>query len=56
MDVFATFRSYGDYLYVGVNSFMLPRLSLMRMAWTYLVALGMTWWAWLPRGQSAGCS
>jgi hypothetical protein len=37
MDVFATFRSYGDYLYVSVDSFVLPRLSVLRLLWEALV-------------------
>lgn len=31
MSVFATFRSYGDFLYVSVDSFILPPLNLMRL-------------------------
>lgn len=39
MDVFATFRSYGDYLYVSVDSFVLPRLSILRLLWEALVTV-----------------
>jgi hypothetical protein len=55
MDVFATFRSYGDYLYVSVDSFLLPPLSILRVLWATVVALWVTWWASLftaPMGMT----
>lgn len=50
MDVFVTFLSYGDYLYISIDSFMLPPLSFMRVLWTYFAALAVTSWAWLFTG------
>jgi hypothetical protein len=47
MDVYATFRSYGDYLYVSVDSFQLPPLSILRVLWAGFVAMGITTWGWL---------
>ncbi|HEU4561694.1 MAG TPA: magnesium transporter [Longimicrobium sp.] len=47
MDVFATFRSYGDYLYISVDSFLLPPISILRLIWAGVVALGITLWGWL---------
>jgi len=41
MGVFATFRSYGDYLYVSVDAYMLPRLSVRQLLWAVLVAMGL---------------
>ena len=41
MGVFATFRSYGDYLYVSVDSYMLPRMDVLGFLWAVFMAMGL---------------
>ena len=41
MAVFASFRGYGDYLYVSVNSFMLPPMDVPRFLLAVLIAMGL---------------
>lgn len=42
MGVFATFRTYGDYLYVSVDAYMLPPLSVMSLLKAIFLAMMFT--------------